>query len=1084
MFASVALVASLVKSRAVPTNKVFEKVDLSADVVKAVTDELKKDLDAVSSAGSQETFVDEDQTIVLESRVRNALEYILLSQNARLLNANHSIGYTTYALSDIVFLYSGLSDDSLGQELKEYSRKHVRNAQNNLVKVVEMETRFGALQAVQGALAEDKKNLTVLASSQALLSMIPNLQVLVNQHKPVVFHVAGQAADSELVASANVDSVLAARSTGALLISSSNAQEAHDMAIIAYLLAHSLQLPVIHFFDGIEATKNIERVNLSDYKQLAQLQSTTEKSQKTLADSYPTIEAIMGQFNYKAFEYIGASDAETVLVSVCASAHQFLQRAIANANSKVGLLSVRVYRPWSEADFISNLPNTVRRVVVLEESAGLYAFNGSLYQDVAASIRFGPLSHERRPRLVSAQASSFGHLHSSHMDSLIQASEEESFINLASEIFKPVEDETQDGAWSAVFWNLEKDGSYIAGIHNAHLVQHPHISARITRDGYHLGSPVVHTQVKAGSTTNNHFIAIHNVSLVKEYETLANASRGALVVLNGPWSHGDEVEGVLSNEFKFKLTELNVKLYTIDIDRIAQELGLSAKSVHVVWETVFLILHQQVSNPAELLSQFYKEPISEKAVSLVGLCTDIVDLVGKDLTAVELLPPWTILELSDTVLPTLPLNRLISKKEAAEKEGANEVSKWHQAALQTIFGDAYGTKEALRPELHESNYVIRVMVNKRLTPEKYDRNVFHLEFDTTGSNLKYELGDALGVHGHNNYDDVQNFLDWYGANGNDIVSVAHPESGNREVRTIFQLFSQTLDIFGRPSKKFYESLANFASDPKEREQLLYLVSPEGKNSFKERVDNTITYEDLLREFTTAKPSVEALIEIVAPIKPRHYSIASSQKMYENAVHLLVVAVDWEDNSGRKRYGQCTRYLTELAVDDLVTVSIKPSVMKLPPLDTQPVIMAGLGTGMAPFRAFIQERYLAKAAGKEIGPVVLYFGSRHRSMEYLYGEELEAYHADGVLSHMGLAFSRDQKSKIYIQHKMMEDAEILNDYLMNKNGHFYLCGPTWPVPDVKDAVIHGLTKYSGIDAAKASALIEEWKEKESYILEVY
>jgi sulfite reductase (NADPH) flavoprotein alpha-component len=86
--------------------------------------------------------------------------------------------------------------------------------------------------------------------------------------------------------------------------------------------------------------------------------------------------------------------------------------------------------------------------------------------------------------------------------------------------------------------------------------------------------------------------------------------------------------------------------------------------------------------------------------------------------------------------------------------------------------------------------------------------------------------------------------------------------------------------------------------------------------------------------------------------------------------------------------------------------------------------------------------------------------------------------------MGLAFSRDQKEKIYIQHKMKEDADILADYLLNQKGHFYLCGPTWPVPDVKDAVVHGLVKFGGVDAAKASALIEEWKEKETYILEVY
>ncbi|KAG1473728.1 hypothetical protein G6F56_000783 [Rhizopus delemar] len=1081
MFASVALVASLVKSRTVATNKAFEKVDLSADVVKAVTDELKKDLDAASTAGSQTTIVDEDQSIVLESRVKDALEYILSSQDARLLNANHAVGYIAYALSDLVFVYG----QSLGQELRGYADRSFRNAQQQLVKVVEMETRFGALQAVQGAaLADQQKNLTVLASSQALLSMIPNLQVLTAQHQPVVFHVAAQSVDQDLVVSANVDAVLAARNTGALLLSSSSAQEAHDMAIAAHLLAHSLRLPVVHFFNGVEAHQQVEKVNLVNYTQLSQLQSTIAGSQKSLAESYPVVKNVLGQFNYKPFEYAGADDAETVLVTLRASAAESLQHAVATTSAKVGLLSVRVYRPWSEADLIAALPASARRVVVLEEGAGLYAFNGSLYQDIAASIRFGPLARDQRPRLVSAQATDFGHLQAAHMTSLVKTAEQESFINLAAEPFT-AQEETQDGAWSAVFWDLEQDGSSAAGLHDAHLSQHARLSARVTRDSYHVGGPVVHTQIQAGHTSNHQFVSIHNVSLVKEYDTLHHASPNATVVINGPWSHGDEVEGVLSNEFKFKLTELNAKLYTIDAARIAQEVGLNEKSTHLVWEAVFLVLYQRAQNAAELLANLYKEPQSgDKAVSLAALVTDVVDAVAKSLTPVELLPPWTILELSDTVLPALPLGRLVTASGQESQEGTSQVDSWHKAAWQLMFKDVYHTKEAIRPDLHENNYVIRVAVNKRLTPDSYDRNVFHLEFDTTGSNLKYELGDALGVHGHNHYGDVQNFLDWYGLNGRDIISVAHPENGHQEVRTVFQLFSQTLDIFGRPSKKFYEALAEFATEPKEREQLLYLVSPEGKEDFKERVDNTVTYEDLLREFTSAKPSVEALAEIVAPIKPRHYSIASSQKMYNNQVHLLVVAVDWEDKSGRKRYGQCTRYLTDLAVGDQVTVSIKPSVMKLPPLDSQPVIMAGLGTGMAPFRAFIQERYIAKASGKEIGPVVLYFGSRYRSMEYLYGEELEAYHADGTLSHMGLAFSRDQKEKIYIQHKMMEDAEILNDYLMNKNGHFYLCGPTWPVPDVKDAVVHGLTKYSGIDAAKASALIEEWKEKESYILEVY
>lgn len=98
--------------------------------------------------------------------------------------------------------------------------------------------------------------------------------------------------------------------------------------------------------------------------------------------------------------------------------------------------------------------------------------------------------------------------------------------------------------------------------------------------------------------------------------------------------------------------------------------------------------------------------------------------------------------------------------------------------------------------------------------------------------------------------------------------------------------------------------------------------------------------------------------------------------------------------------------------------------QLPVLDTDPIIMAGLGTGAAPFRAFIQERAYQKSIGKEVGPALYYFGSRHRSMEYLYGEEIEAYVTEGVLSHTGLAFSRDTDQKVYIQHKMNEDADLL------------------------------------------------------------
>ncbi|KAI7908169.1 uncharacterized protein BX663DRAFT_493266 [Cokeromyces recurvatus] len=1119
MFSSVALVASLVKSAAFPTNNVLNDkeqiiTDISPDLVKAVTAELKKEIDAVSTTESQVTIVDEETTIVLQSRVRNAIQYLLTpyseDSKVKLLDANHSVSYIAYGLSDIVFVYSGLASDeySLGQELSNWASSAVRNVNHQLVKVVQMETRAGALQAVQGVLADSQeKSVSVLTTSQALLSMIPNLQALALNHQPVVFHVAAQSVDQDLIPSPSLDAVLTARNTGAILLSSANAQEAHDMAIVAHLLAHSVHLPVIHFFNGVTAAKQIEKVNLTSYVQLAQLRATPHHTVQSLSsyytESYKTTQTLLAQFNYKPFEYTGAEDAETVLVALnatAASIDQAVQRATEYLKTSVGLVRVRVFRPWSESDFITILPKSVRRVVVLEEGAGLYSFNGPLYLDIAASIRFGSLAHDRRPRLVSAQASDYSHLHATHLPSLIKEAELENFINLAAEPFSDsISDETvalekSDAAWSAIFWDSVKDNTATAALHDAHLLEalQPDVKARVRHDAYRLGGPVTQTHLTYGplTTAPHRYIEIHNVSLIREYNTLANAAQGATIVLHGPWKHGDELEGILSNEFKFGLTHINAKLYTVDASRIAQEHELNIKSSHLIWEAVFLILSQQQQQQylVDQLSALYEElEFDETKYTLTDLITRVVNSVKDGLTEVELLPPWTILEVSDDVLPSTPLDRLVNAQEDVAKNEDDtaevNVNRWHKAAWHFMFNEAYHTETEIRPDLHEKTFLIRVSENRRLTPESYDRNVFHIEFDTTESNLRYELGDALGVHGHNDYQEVQDFLDWYGLNGNDVISIKTNEDDTEQVRSVFQLFSQTLDIFGRPSKKFYESLAAYATDPKEREQLLYLISPEGKEDFKKRVDDTVTYEDLLREFISVKPPLEVLVQLIAPIKPRHYSIASSQKMYNHAVHLLVVAVDWEVK-GKKRHGQCTRYLSRLNVGDQVTVSIKPSVMKLPPLDSQPVIMAGLGTGMAPFRAFIQERYLAKLAGKEVGPVVLYFGSRHRSMEYLYGEELEAYHADGVLSHIGLAFSRDQKEKVYIQHKMMEDAEMLSDYLMNKKGHFYLCGPTWPVPDVKDAVVHGLTKYGGVDATTASALIEEWKEKESYILEVY
>lgn len=179
-------------------------------------------------------------------------------------------------------------------------------------------------------------------------------------------------------------------------------------------------------------------------------------------------------------------------------------------------------------------------------------------------------------------------------------------------------------------------------------------------------------------------------------------------------------------------------------------------------------------------------------------------------------------------------------------------------------------------------------------------------------------------------------------------------------------------------------------------------------------------------------------------------------------------------------------------------------MKLPPDNLQPIIMAGLGTGYvhhchsiykanwlcraAPFRAFMQHRAYLAANGTRVGPMLYYFGSRHRREEYLYGEEIEAYLQTGILTHAGLAFSRDGKGKVYIQHKMNEDGKLLAKLIgggdVDQQGVFYLCGPTWPVPDVFEALVSALGQHRDMKRTDAEAYIEELKEAERYVLEVY
>lgn len=197
--------------------------------------------------------------------------------------------------------------------------------------------------------------------------------------------------------------------------------------------------------------------------------------------------------------------------------------------------------------------------------------------------------------------------------------------------------------------------------------------------------------------------------------------------------------------------------------------------------------------------------------------------------------------------------------------------------------------------------MVPIETMRALTPA--GRDLRHYEFNIEGTGLSYEAGDALGIFSTNGKDRVDDFLHWYGLKSDDIISVEKPSGvsnaigGGAQHFTAGQLFSQHLDIFGRPKRQFIEMLALMAEDPAEKEELFNLLTKEGKDHFRELTDDTNTTADYLRMYPSAKVPVEYLLDFVPAIKPRLYSIASASEMHPNHIHTCIVEEDWEKKDG-------------------------------------------------------------------------------------------------------------------------------------------------------------------------------------------
>ncbi|HEX3314053.1 MAG TPA: sulfite reductase subunit alpha [Gemmataceae bacterium] len=351
-----------------------------------------------------------------------------------------------------------------------------------------------------------------------------------------------------------------------------------------------------------------------------------------------------------------------------------------------------------------------------------------------------------------------------------------------------------------------------------------------------------------------------------------------------------------------------------------------------------------------------------------------------------------------------------------------------------------------------------------------EKEIRFASFNLKGSGLAYEVGDALGVYPENCPDLVEAILKAMGSRGDDLIS-----SNDGRVVHSYEALIEDFTIT-KISDRFIKLLADSASDPSEASTLQALLSndPDG-------VLEAWDVLDLLEQFPSARPPVPKMIEALSPLQPRLYSISSSLKAHPDEVQLTVGVVRYS-KGGRVRKGVASTFLAELLRPrQKVGVFVHPSKgFRLPADPTTPILMVGPGTGVAPFRAFLEDRAASGARGKNW----LFFGDQRRDYDFLYQEELEGYLKSNVLTRLDLAFSRDQDRKVYVQHRMKENAAEIWAWL-EEGAHFYVCGDARRMALDVDHMLHGIVAAEGkMSPEKAAEYVKALSKAKRYQRDVY
>ena len=620
-----------------------------------------------------------------------------MGKNMKTIDGNTAAAHVAYALSDVSAIYPITPSTPMGEIADEWSAEGRTNIFGQKLLVRQLQSEAGAAGAVHGALAAGALTSTFTAS-QGLLLMIPNMYKIAGELLPGVFHVSARAvAAHALSIFGDHQDVMACRQTGFSMLCSGSVQEVMDLGLVAHLAAIDGRVPFLHFFDGFRTSHEVQKIEMIEYEDMAKLvnmEALAAFRQRAMNPEHPhlrgsaqnpdiyfqgreaanpfyqKVPGIVKEYmkkvadltgrTYNLFDYVGAPDADRMVIAMGSSC-EAIEEVVQHLNGqgqKVGLVKVRLFRPFSMADFIAAIPESVEKITVLDRTKESGALGDPLYLDVVTAFmeskrqpeitcgRYGLGSKEFTPAMIKAVFDNMAaDQPKNHFSVGIEDDVSDSSLVVPADI-----DTAPEGTVQCKFWGLGSDGTVGA---NKSAIKIIGDNTDMYAQGY-----FAYDSKKSGGITVSHlrfgkkeiqstylvntadFVACHKANYVEIYDVLEGIREGGTFLLNSPWTVED-MEKNIPAAMRRTIAEKKLKVFTVDAVKIAAGVGLGNR-INMIMQTAFFKLSGVLpfQEAIDLLKKEIQKVYGNKGEKVVNMNIEAVDSTLAGLVEIEYPESW------------------------------------------------------------------------------------------------------------------------------------------------------------------------------------------------------------------------------------------------------------------------------------------------------------------------------------------------------------------------------------------------------------------------------------------------------------